>query len=137
MGDLTKDMFDNGIGRIFDKLDSIDLKFEKIEQHIEKIENTINHQSERVVKVETKHDSIVSEFKEHKANDEKLHQEMFDKMRRNKQECENAIRTAIDTIPLQIESENNKQNLKIISTSVGIAGALMGFIQFIIWVFNK
>jgi len=128
--EINKEMFTASIDKVFDRLDKIESgmndKFEKLENHIEKIEQQNTGLSERIIVQETKFDSLKDSVKEEKNENEKVHGQIFEKIRILKHD-----------VPDMVEAENNKQNLKIISTAVAVSGAVMGFVQFIIWVFNK
>ena len=130
MGDLTKEVFDTGIARLFERLDSIDKRIQLLEDDMKGIQQANYALAERIVKVEINLENLAKLHSACKQDDLKAHDDIFAKIRTKEKEIK-------ESITEKIESENNKQNIKIISTAVGVSGAIMGFVQFIIWMFTK
>ena len=130
MSELTKEVFDTGISRLFERLDSIDKRIEMLEDDMKGIQQANYALAERIVRLEINLENIVKLHSACKAEDSKVHEDLFTKIRIKEKEIK-------DSVSEKIESENNKQNIKIISTAVAVSGAIMGFVQFIIWVFSK
>ena len=130
MGDLTKEVFDTGISRLFERLDSIDRRIELLEDDMKGIQQANYALAERIVRLEINTENIASLHTQCKQEDKQTHDDLFAKIRIKEKEIK-------DSVTEKIESENNKQNIKIISTAVAVSGAIMGFVQFIIWMFIK
>ena len=130
MSELTKEVFDTGISRLFERLDSIDKRIEMLEDDMKGIQQANYALAERIVRLEINLENIVKLHGQCKADDLKAHDDLFTKIRTKEKEIK-------ESVSEKIESENNKQNIKIISTAVAVSGAIMGFVQFIIWVFSK
>lgn len=121
MAELSKEMFEAGISGLYGRLDTISGHMEKIEEKVNKIETQGNRQAERIVTIETKLENFKESFSDHKSREEKEHEAWFEKLRLLNKE----IREAIDE---RIEGKNSKQELRIISTSVATASALIGIV---------
>ena len=130
MSELTKEVFDTGVARLFERLDSIDRRIELLEDDMKGIQQANYALAERIVKVEINLENLAKLHSQCKAEDLKTHDDLFAKIRTKEKEIK-------DSVCEKIESENNKQNIKIISTAVAVSGAIMGFVQFIIWIFSK
>ena len=130
MSELTKEVFDTGISRLFERLDSIDKRIEMLEDDMKGIQQANYALAERIVRLEINTENLAVLHRQCKQEDKSTHDDLFTKIRTKEKEIK-------DSICEKIESENNKQNIKIISTAVGVSGAIMGFVQFIIWIFSK
>lgn len=113
--------FEN-IGQRFDALDD---KMKTLESDVKKIELQGSETKERLVRLETKHESLQQEVTEWKKNTKENVEAAFQKIRNCKTESDTIIKNRVD-------AANNKQNLTLISKSVGIATAICGFVGFIL-----
>ena len=130
MGDLTKEIFETAMAGLLVRFDSIDKSIKLLEEDMKVIQQANYALAERIVRLEINLENIVKLHGQCKAEDSKVHEDIFTKIKTKEKEIK-------ESITEKIESENKKQNIKIISTAVGVSGAIMGFVQFIIWMFTK
>lgn len=132
--DISKEIFETGIARVCDRLDSIDGRIDRMEKQIEKIETQGTSTNERLIRLETQFHNSCKEFEEHKRDAKEEFDDVFTKMRKDRDELGNLIDS-------RINAANTEQNLKIISKSVLASGTIIGFItaiyKFVVWVIGK
>ena len=130
MNELTRDVFETAMKGLIVRFDSIDKSIKLLEEDMKSIQQANYALAERIVRLEINLENIVKLHSQCKQEDRQTHDDLFMKIRTKEKEIK-------DSVTEKIESENNKQNIKIISTAVGVSGAIMGFVQFIIWIFSK
>ena len=111
---------DMELNRIYDKLETMQKimsdGFSKIEKDIEKLEKQGNEHAARSVKLETLFNSHMSEYREFKIENEKIHNGLFDKCRKLEDK----------TIDEKIKAAQSGIFLKIIATVFAISIPLVG-----------
>lgn len=125
----TLNFIKTGIDRLFTSFDMVREDISKLHSKVDKIESHNNILSEKLLKVEL----IQENFdKNHSKCELKLEQKfdiVFSEIRDKELEVKNFC---ID----KIESENTKQNLKIIATAVGFSVSLTVVINFLLGLFK-
>ena len=140
---LTKGEFDTGIKYISDKLESLNSWMQKLEDHVSKIECNSNLTTERVVRLETEYKNLEKAVAKYEGSTEQTFKDAFEKMRHNKSELDNALRSISDGVQIKIDSlfekiddkinskvenANLKQNILIITKTMAITATILSLI---------
>lgn len=121
MENITKQVFESGIARVCDRLDSIDKRISLIEDDVKQIQQMNYRLTERIVKVEINLDNSRAMYRQLKDENIREYQNIYEKIRSKEQEIRK-------NLLLEIEKQNTAQNIKIISKAVGLTLSIIGII---------